>query len=105
MMFYLSVYVLSHSVMFDSATPGTVAHQAPLSMGILQARLLEWVACPPSGDLSSLGIERRSPALQVDSVSGSEFLSMWMEKNITFMICRGPPPSPLPRIVFAYWGT
>ena len=25
------------------ATPGTVAHQAPLSMGILQARTLEWV--------------------------------------------------------------
>ena len=26
------------------ATPRTVAHQAPLSMGILQARTLEWVA-------------------------------------------------------------
>ena len=26
------------------ATPWTVAHQAPLSMGILQARILEWVA-------------------------------------------------------------
>ena len=25
-------------------TPWTVAHQAPLSMGILQARILEWVA-------------------------------------------------------------
>ena len=24
----------------------TVAHQAPLSMGILQARILEWVAIP-----------------------------------------------------------
>ena len=31
--------------MSDSfATPWTVAHQAPLSMGILQARTLEWVA-------------------------------------------------------------
>ena len=27
-------------------TPWTVAHQAPLSMGILQARMLEWVAMP-----------------------------------------------------------
>jgi len=27
-------------------TPWTVAHQAPLSMGILQARTLEWVAVP-----------------------------------------------------------
>ena len=30
------------------ATPRTVAHQASLSMGILQERLLEWVAIPSS---------------------------------------------------------
>ena len=30
------------------ATPGTVALQAPLSMGILQARILEWIAMPSS---------------------------------------------------------
>ena len=30
------------------ATPWTVAHKAPLSMGILQARILEWVAMPSS---------------------------------------------------------
>ena len=29
-------------------TPWTVARQAPLSMGILQARILEWVAIPSS---------------------------------------------------------
>ena len=29
-------------------TTWTVAHQAPLSMGILQARILEWVAIPSS---------------------------------------------------------
>ena len=40
--------VLSHSVVSDSVTPWTVAHQAPLSMGILQARILEWVATHPS---------------------------------------------------------
>ena len=34
----------SCSVVSDSAAPWTVAHQAPLSMGILQARILEWVA-------------------------------------------------------------
>ena len=34
------------------ATLWTVALQAPLSMGILQARILEWVACPPPGDSS-----------------------------------------------------
>ena len=30
----------------SSVTPWTVAHQAPLYMGILQARTLEWVALP-----------------------------------------------------------
>ena len=30
------------------ATPWTAAHRAPLSMGILQARILEWVAMPSS---------------------------------------------------------
>ena len=30
------------------AVPWTVAHQVPVSMGILQARILEWVAMPSS---------------------------------------------------------
>ena len=29
-------------------TPGTIANQAPLSVGIFQARTLEWVAMPSS---------------------------------------------------------
>jgi len=33
--------------------------------GILQARILEWVAFPFSTDLPNPGIEPRSPALQV----------------------------------------
>ena len=37
-------------------------------IGILQARILEWVACPLPGDLPNPGIEPRSPALQVDSL-------------------------------------
>ena len=40
------VAVLSRSVLSDSVTPWTVAHQAPLFMGILQAGILEWVAMP-----------------------------------------------------------
>jgi len=36
--------------------------------GILQARILEWVALPSSGDLSNPGIKPRSPALQTDSL-------------------------------------
>ena len=36
-------------------------------MGILQVKILEWVAIPP-GDHSNPGIEPRSPALQADSL-------------------------------------
>ena len=36
--------------------------------GILQARILEWVALPFSRGSSNPGIEPRSPALQVDSL-------------------------------------
>ena len=37
-------------------------------MGGLQARILEWVACPPPEDLPNLGIEPSSPALQMGSL-------------------------------------
>ena len=36
--------------------------------GILQARILEWIAVSFSRDLPNPGIEPRSPALQVDSL-------------------------------------
>ena len=36
--------------------------------GILQARILEWVAFPFSGDLPNPGIKPRSPVLQADSL-------------------------------------
>ena len=59
--------LLRCSVVSDS-DPRAVAHQAPLSMRILQARRLEWVAMPSSGDLPNPGIKPRSPALQADSL-------------------------------------
>ena len=49
------VCVLSHSVVSDSLWPSwTVARQAPLSLGIFQARILEWVVMPSSGGSSLL---------------------------------------------------
>ena len=36
--------------------------------GILQARILQWVAFPSPGDLPKAGIEPRSPSLQEDSL-------------------------------------
>ena len=49
-------------------TPWTVACQAPLVQGILQARILQWAAISLSGDLPYPGIEPGSPALQADSL-------------------------------------
>ena len=42
--------------------PGSALH------GILQARILEWIAISSLGHLSNLGIEPRSPAFQADSL-------------------------------------
>ena len=56
----------SHAQLF--MTLWTVVLQAPLFMGILQARVLEWVAMPPPGDLPNPEIERRSFTLQADSL-------------------------------------
>ena len=42
--------MLSHVGLF--VTPWTVAHQAPLSTGLLQARIPEWVAMPSSRESS-----------------------------------------------------
>ena len=70
----------SHSVMSDSATPWTVAHQAPLSMGspgkntgvqntpLSRQEYWSELPCPPPGDLPKPSFECRSPALQVDSL-------------------------------------
>ena len=41
-------------------TPGTVAHQAPLSMGFSRQEHWGGLPCPPSGDLPNPGIEPTS---------------------------------------------
>ena len=55
---------VSHSLMSDSYD--LMADSLPGSsvLGILQARILEWVAIPFSRDVSDSGIKPRSPALQ-----------------------------------------
>ena len=47
----------------DCSLPGFSIH------GILQARVLEWVAIPSPGDLPDPGIEPRSPALEADALT------------------------------------
>ena len=52
--------------------PWTVARQVPLSMGILQARTLEWVPCPSPEDLPNIGIKHRDQT-QVSHIAGRLF--------------------------------
>ena len=54
-----------------------VSHQAPLSMGILQAKILEWVAMPSSRDLPNPGIEPKSPKLLADSLPSEPPEKVW----------------------------
>ena len=51
------------SVVSDSATPWTVAHQAPLSMGFSRQEYWRVLPFPSPGDLPNPGIEPMSPAL------------------------------------------
>ena len=55
--------LLSHSVVSNSATPGTVPRQAPLLMGFPRQEYWSGLPCPPPGDLPNPGIEPRSPVL------------------------------------------
>ena len=50
------------------ATPWTVAHQAPLSMGFSRQGYWSGVPFPSPGDLPDPGIEPGSPALQADAL-------------------------------------
>jgi len=49
-------------------TPWTEARQMPLSMGVLQARILEWVAMP-----SSRGSSQPRDQTQVPCIAGGFF--------------------------------
>ena len=61
--------MLSHFIRVQLfATPWTVAHQAPLSMGFSRQEYWNGLPCLPAGDSPDPGTEPESPALQVDSL-------------------------------------
>ena len=64
--------------MSDSLQPQRLAHQGALSMGILQARILEWVAMSSSRESS-----QPRDRTQVSQIVGG-FLTIWATRN--------PPP-------------
>ena len=65
----LQAVCISCSVVWNSATQWTIACQAPLSMGILQTRILEWIAMP-----STRGSSQPMDQTQVSHTAG-RFLS------------------------------
>ena len=65
--------VLSHVYLF--ANLWTVAHQAPLTMGIAQARTLHWVAMP-----SSRGSSQSRDQTQVSRIAG-RFFTSWATRE------------------------
>ena len=65
----LEIVLVSHSVMSDSWQPHRRGCLPASSVhGVLQVRILEWVAFPSPGDLPDPGIKSRSPELQADSL-------------------------------------
>ena len=63
----------------NCSPPGSSVH------GILQARILEWIAIPFSRDLPDPGVEPGAPALQEDplpsEVQGKSTLPWWTRKG------------------------
>ena len=67
------VHVFMLSCVWLFATPWTVAHQAPLSMGFSKQEYWSGLPCPPPRDLPDPGIKAASPAspaLQADFLPG-----------------------------------
>ena len=68
----------------DCNLPGSSVH------GILQSRILEWVAISFFRDVPEPGIEPRSPALQADSLPteppGKHFIYMYSRVYVSVLI-------------------
>ena len=69
---FISIYVCVHTLLLSLVqlfvTPSTAAHQAALSIGILQARILEWAVMP-----SSRGSSQPWDQTQVSRISSGFF--------------------------------
>ena len=63
-----TVKVKSLSCVLLFATPWTVAHQAPQSMGFSRQEYWSGLPLPSPGDLPDLGTEPGSPALRTDAL-------------------------------------
>ena len=68
------------------ATPWTVAHQAPPSMGFSRQEYWSGLPFPSPGDLPDPGIEPRSPALQADTLTSEPPGELWFSSKLLFLL-------------------
>ena len=80
-------------VVSDSVTPQTVAHQPPLSMGILQARILGWVAISssrgssqPRGQTCISGISCIGRQILYHSATWEALCKRYHERHVFWML-------------------
>ena len=75
----VKVKLLSRVRLF--ATPWTVAHQAPPSMGFSRQEYCSGLPFPSPGDLPYPGLEPRSPAMQADSLPTEQNVNIGLNKR------------------------
>ena len=77
----------------DCSLPGSSIH------GILQARILEWVAIPSSRGSSHPGIKSGSPALQADSLPSEPPGKPYVESRTLYddLICKAETETQMER--------
>ena len=81
----------SCSVVSDSATPWTVAHQAPLSMEFSRQEYLSGLPLPSPGHLPYPGIKPGSPASKADSYTSSTLHSALLAHPLPVLSWEAPP--------------
>ena len=86
---WLSESVKSLSRVRLFATPWTVAHQAPRSMGFSRQEYWSGLPFPSPRDLPNPRIEPRSPALQADALT-SEPPILWLADAKNWLIWKDP---------------
>ena len=91
---YWCVCACVHAQVLQSrlfATPWTIAHEDPLSMRILQARILKWVAMPSSRGSSQL---RDGTRFCCTSCIVGGFFTHWATWEIPILAENGKPIAP-----------
>ena len=89
----LCVCTCAHSPVRLFATPWTVAHQAPLSMGFPRQEYWSGLPIPPPEDLPELGIQPKTPASP--ALAGRFFTFASPEKPRSLCTATKSSPRPL----------